>query len=117
MENPFLQKDLSIRWSTLTPEHIENGITQALRDTQVVVDVIAARSSDSSEPLTYENTFAALNEGMEPLDRAWSLVEHLDAVCNSPELREAYNRMLPKVTEFSSKIPLNAALWKTLKSD
>ena len=36
---------------------------------------------------------------MERLDRAWSVVSHLNAVVNTPELREAYNANLQKVTE------------------
>ena len=117
MKHPFLQKDFHIRWSALTPEHIESDIAKALTDAQAVVDTIAARSSDpAEETLTYETTIAQLDKGLETLNRAWGLVSHLDSVCNSPELREAYNKMLPKVTEFFSSIPLNEALWKTLKT-
>ena len=36
----------------------------------------------------------------ERLGRAWSQVSHLNAVANSPELREAYNTALPKVTQY-----------------
>jgi oligopeptidase A len=114
--HPFLQTDFHIRWSTLTPDHIEADITQALADAQAAVDAVAARSSDVPETLTYENTIAALDDGLEPLNRAWGLVSHLDSVNNSAELREAHNAMLPKVTEFFSNIPLNEALWLTLKT-
>lgn len=116
MQRPFLQKDFHIRWAELTPEHIESDITQALKEAQSVVDAIAARSSDPVETLSYENTISALEEGLEPLNHAWGLVGHLDSVCNSPELRKAYNAMLPKVTEFSSSIPLNAELWKVFRT-
>ena len=113
---PFLQKDFYIRWSALTPEHIESDIEKALKDAQSAVDTVAARNVDPPEKLTYENTIAALDAGIEPLSNAWGLVSHLDSVCNSPELRDAHNAMLPKVTEFYSSIPLNEALWKTLKT-
>lgn len=116
MKNPFLQKDFHIRWSTLTPDHIEADISKALSDAQAAVDAVAARSADAVETLTYANTIAALDNGLETLNQAWGLVSHLDSVNNSPELREAHNAMLPKVSEFLSGIPLNEALWKTLKS-
>ena len=114
--HPFLQKDFHIRWSTLTPDHIEADISKALTDAQAAVDAVAARSTDAPETLTYENTIAALDDGLETLNHAWGLVSHLDSVNNSPELRDAHNAMLPKVSEFFASIPLNEALWKTLKA-
>jgi len=116
MQNPFLQTDFHVRWSTLTPDHIEADISKALVDAQAVVDRVAARSTDAAETLTYENTIAALDAGLETLNHAWGLVSHLDSVNNSPELRDAHNAILPKVTEFFSGIPLNEPLWKTLKA-
>ena len=116
MQNPFLQTDFHVRWSTLTPDHIEADISKALVDAQAAVDGVAALSTDAAETLTYENTIAALDAGLETLNHAWGLVSHLDSVNNSPELRDAHNAILPKVTEFFSGIPLNEPLWKTLKA-
>jgi oligopeptidase A len=116
MQNPFLQKDFHVRWSTLTADHIEADISKALIDAQAAIDNVAARSADAAETLTYANTIAALDDGLETLNHAWGLVSHLDSVNNSPELRDAHNAILPKVTEFFSSIPLNEPLWKTLKA-
>jgi oligopeptidase A len=110
--HPFLQNDFHIKWSTLTPEHIEPDIVKALDEAQATVDAVAAQS----EPLTYANTIATLDNGLETLNHAWGLVSHLDSVANSPELRAAHNKMLPKVSEFFAGIPLNEALWGTLKA-
>lgn len=112
----FLQQDFHIRWSTLTPDQIEADICNALGDAQVAVDTVAARHTDPLETLTYTNTIAALDVGLETLHRAWGLVSHLDAVNNSQKLRQAHNAMLPQVTEFLASIPLNEQLWQTLKA-
>ena len=112
MLHPFLQNDFHIKWKTLTPEHIETDIGKALDEAQIVIDAVAAQES----PLTYANTIAALDQGLEALNRAWGLVSHLDSVNNSPELRAAHNAMLPKVSEFFASIPLNQSLWETLKA-
>ncbi len=112
MLHPFLQKDFHIKWTTLTPEHIETDIGKALDEARIAVDAVAAQES----PLTYTNTIAALDEGLETLNHAWGLVSHLDSVNNSPELRAAHNAMLPMVSEFFASIPLNEALWETLKA-
>ncbi|MEM1223169.1 MAG: M3 family metallopeptidase, partial [Verrucomicrobiota bacterium] len=115
MNHPFLATDFHIRWSTLEPSAIETDISKALKEAQNAVDRVAALGS-SEDSLTYENTIAALDDGLEILNRAWGFVSHLDSVCNSPELREAYNAMLPKVSAFFAAIPLNEDLWKTLKA-
>ncbi len=112
MLHPFLQNDFHIKWATLTPEHIETDIGKALDQARDAVDAVAAQEP----PLTYTNTIAALDEGLETLNRAWGLVSHLDSVNNSPELRAAHNAMLPKVSEFFASIPLNEALWETLRA-
>lgn len=111
--NPFLDTSFEIRWSQLTPEQIAPGIQELLTSAQTAIDEIAAR--DLSR-LTYENTFLALEAATEPLNVAWGKVTHLQSVADSPPLREAHNAMLPKVTEFSASIPLNAALWERLKT-
>jgi oligopeptidase A len=111
--HPFLSNDFHIKWSQLTPEHIEVDIKKALIDASTAVEKIAGAVDASG---SYEGTIGALDEALEPLNRAWGLVGHLDSVCNCPALREAYNKMLPQVTDFFSSIPLNAALWETIKA-
>jgi oligopeptidase A len=110
--HPFLTNDFHIKWSALTPDHIESDITKALTEAKAAVEAVAAQAP----PLTYANTIAALDDGLDTLNRAWGLVSHLDSVNNSPELRAAHNAMLPKVSEFFAGIPLNEALWKALKA-
>lgn len=112
MRHPFLNPDFHIQWSELTPERIVPDISKALEDARASVDAVAARAA----PYTYKNTIEALDDGLEPLNRAWGLVSHLDSVCNSPELRESHNAMLPKVSAFYSGIPLNEGLWQVLKT-
>jgi oligopeptidase A len=116
MSHPFLQNNFQIHWSELTPAHIEADISLALKQAQAAVDAVAQQGIEPEAELSYANTIAALDAGLETLNKAWGLVGHLDSVCNSPELREAQNKMLPKVSEFFSSIPLNEALWSSLKA-
>ena len=90
----------------------EPDISQALKNASRAIQAIVENPNAPS----YENTFDALEKALEPLQHAWGLVDHLDAVCNNPELRKGYNAMLPKVSAFFAKIPLNETLWQTLKA-
>ncbi len=111
--NPFLATDFEIRWSQLKPEQIVPGIEEALRRAQESVDRIAQQDLGG---VTFESTFLALEKATEPLTLAWGKVTHLQSVADSPALREAHNEMLPKVSAFYAKIPLNSALWERLKA-
>jgi len=109
----FLDDTFLIRWSRLTSDRILPGIEEALRRAQARIDAVAAIDPAAA---TYESAFLGLEHATEELNRAWGLVSHLSSVEDSPALREAHNAMLPKVSEFFARIPLNAALWTVLKA-
>jgi oligopeptidase A len=115
MQHPFLSQDFKIQWAKLTAAAVEPDIKHALQGAQAAIDQLAEPVQDP-DTLNYFNTFAALEAATEPLDRAWGLVSHLDSVCNSPELRDAHNKMLPAVSQFSADIPLNNGLWEKLRT-
>ena len=111
--NPFLSSEFNIRWSQLTPALISPAIQAALQRAEAAVNEIATRDLGA---LTLENTFLALEHSTEALTLAWSKVTHLQSVADSPALREAHNAMLPAVSAFYARIPLNPALWTRLKA-
>jgi oligopeptidase A len=111
--NPFLDSTFEIRWSRLTPDQIGPGIDEALAHAQSAIDAIAGRDLAT---LTFETTFLALEKATEGLTQAWGKVTHLQSVADSPALREAHNAMLPKVSAFYAKIPLNPEVWRRLRT-
>ena len=113
MNNPFLDKSFQIKWSQLQPQLVEPAIREALERAQKRIDIIAAQ--DKAQ-LSFDSTLQALEEATEELQVAWGKVGHLDAVCNSGPLRDAYHKMLPEVTAFFAGIPLNARLWAVFQA-
>ncbi len=110
---PFHDAAKLVDWATLTPDRIQADIESALTMAQGDIGAICAVSPADA---TFENTFLALEDAGAVLSRAWGRVEHLTSVQDSKALREAHRQMLPAVTEYHSRIPLNAALWGALKS-
>ena len=109
MAAPFLTQDFHIRWSTLTPEHIEADIRAALEKAQANLDAVI--DQDRGKLMNFDSVVLGLDECTRELNEAWGLVTHLDSLCNSPALREAHNKMLSEVSSFFAKIPLNEHLW------
>ncbi len=112
-DHPFLNPATFVRWSTLRPESIVPDIRAALAEATARVDSIASQDPATA---TFESSFLALDDATEELSQAWGKVGHLDSVLNSSTLRTAHNTMLPEVSTFYSKVPLNSKLWQVLKT-
>ena len=75
-----------------------------------------AENRDRLAELTAQTspTFASLVVPVEELShrlsRVFSPISHLNAVANSPQMREAYNECVPLLTEYSSELGQNGAL-------
>lgn len=108
-QNPLLApvSDL-IDYAAVQPGHIVPAIEELLAGARQAVEVAA----DAGLPPTWEAVVQPLDTASERLWRAWSVAGHLNAVVNSPELREAYNAALPLVTEFSTWVGLHEGLYK-----
>jgi oligopeptidase A len=110
--HPFLSLMENPAWENLTPEHIREDITLALEKSEANLQQIRDLKQ---EEINFHNTVKALENASYELYYAWGLVTHLDSVCNSDELREVHNEMLPAVSAFGAKITLDAKLWKALQ--
>jgi oligopeptidase A len=111
-ENPFLDPSFHIRWTALTPDLVEPSIDEAIGRAEAAIGAIEGLAG----ALTFENTYLALDEATDGLNRAWTRVTHLQSVADSPALREAHNRVLPRVSAFNARIPLRPALWAKLRA-
>jgi oligopeptidase A len=109
--NPLLQHELPIPFARIAPEHVVPAVRHALaRAAREVEDVIAF-----SGERTYDNTLGRLEEVTERLGRVMRPVSHLNAVMSSPELRAAYEEVLPEYAAFFARLPLDPRLWDAVR--
>ena len=92
-------------FSALRPEHIEPAVRELMARVRAAHERVCA--GDPARPASWEDLVQALEPDSEALGRAWGMVSHLHAVADKPELRGAFNAMLPEVTQ----------LWTELGSD
>jgi len=110
--NPLLDTSGLPRFAEIQPEHVTPAVEQILADNRAL---IARLLADESAP-TWDNFMLPLEDANERMARCWGPVGHLNAVMNSPELREVYNANLPKVTQYYAELGQNLALFNKVKA-
>jgi oligopeptidase A len=105
--NPLLDFSGLPRFSEFKPEFVAPAVDQLVGENRAL---IARLSADAAAP-TWDNFVAPLADAHERLNRAWGQVGHMNSVMNSPELREAYNGNLPKLTQYYTELGQNPALY------
>ena len=107
--NPLLQDFDLPSYSLIKPEHVEPAIEQILADNRAAMGrLLEQQAADPS----WDGLVLALDELGARLGQAWSPVSHLNAVCNSAELRAAYEACLPKLSEYWTEIGQNQPLFQ-----
>lgn len=111
--NPLLQDFDLPPYSLIKPEHVEPAIDQILADSRAsIAELLKTQQSNPS----WAGLVLALDELNARLGRAWSPVSHLNAVCNSAELRAAYEACLPKLSEFWTEMGQNKPLFQAYEA-
>ncbi len=107
MNNPLLENTTLPQFSRIKPEHIEPAIDNFLAEARNTIEQLLRASTE----YTWENLIEPIDNIEDKLNKAWSPVSHMNAVMNTDELREAYNACLPKLSEYSTEMGQNKALF------
>jgi oligopeptidase A len=110
--NPLLDFSGLPRFTEFKPDLVAPAVDQLLAENRALVDRVAA---DAREP-TWRDFVQPMEDANERLHRAWGVVGHLNAVMNSPELREAYNGNLPRVTQYYTELGQHEGLFAKFKA-
>ena len=106
MQNPLLNMQGLPPFSQIKPEHIQPAIEKLIQDCRDTVEQVLTQPH-----FTWENFILPLTEVNDRLSRAWSPVSHLNAVKNSPALREAYQACLPLLSEYGTWVGQHKGLY------
>jgi oligopeptidase A len=117
--NPLLDFTGLPRFDLIKPEHVTPAIEQLIADARGVVQQLESAGGGNGGTydgiVTWDNFVVPLEESTERLGRAWGVVNHLNHVMDTPELRAVYNENQPKVTEFWTELGQNEALFGKYK--
>ena len=108
--NPLLDFSGLPRFSELKPEHVAPAVDTLLAQGRETTERVLAA------PVSWDDFVVPLEDANERIGRAWGQVAHLHAVLDSPELREAYNANLPKLTQYWTELGQNQRLFEKYKA-
>jgi oligopeptidase A len=109
--NPLLDFSGLPRFGAIAPAHVTPAIDLLLQEAHEVVQKV----TDPTTPATWDSVVEPLDDVTDRLGRAWGAVSHMNAVVDTPELREQYNANQPKLTAFFTSLSQNEALYARFK--
>ena len=111
--NPLLQVTGLPCFSAVRPEHLKGAVQSVIaRCKKAVTD--AAAAAIEGQP-SWETLMSPLEEADDAFSRAWGTASHLNGVCNTPELRNAYDECLPLVSNYASWAGQYRPLYEAVK--
>jgi oligopeptidase A len=106
VNNPLLDLRALPVFGRITAAHARPALETVLAENRARLAQLTAQ-----EQPTFASLVVPVEELSYRLSRVFSPISHLNAVANSPEMREAYNECLPLLTEYSSELGQNSALY------
>lgn len=108
MHNPLLKPTQLPPFSSIEVAHIEPAIDAVLAQNRAEVAALTAEQQAHD----WQSLMGRLEEGSDRLSYAWSTASHLNGVMNSDELREVYNRCLPKLSAYWTEMGQHKGLFQ-----
>ena len=110
--NPLLDFSGLPRFGDFKPEYVTPAMDRLLAENRSLI----ARLAAPEVPATWDEFVGPLEDANERLARAWGQVGHLNAVMNSPELRDTYNANLPGITQYYTELSQHEGLFGKFKA-
>ena len=108
-DNPLLDGPGRLpRFTAVKPEHVGPALDVLLADAEKAL----ATATAADTPTTWKDFVLPLQHATERLGHAWGIVQHLNSVMDTPELRETFNQNLPRVVEFWTRMGQDQALFE-----
>lgn len=113
--NPLLEFDRLPDFAAIRAEHIRPAVEQVLAQNQASLQALETDQSTRTHP-DWHNLMDVLDDLDDRLSKVWSTASHLNGVCNTPEIRQAYNDCQPLITEYYSALGQNRELYTRVEA-
>jgi len=117
--NPLLLQNPIEKVNQIKPEHVEPAISQIIEENKGEIESLMEtldQSAANPSSISWQNFMLPLEKLEDRISKAWSPVSHLNSVCNSDELREAYDKGLAVLTDYSTLMGQHKGLFAATKT-
>jgi len=111
INNPLLVGQGLPPFEDIKPEHVLPSVTQLLGELEAQLTHL-----ENNLTISWSGFVEPLNQIGERLKWTWGIIGHLMGVKNSPELRDAYEKVQPQLVEFSSRFAQSQPIYQAFKS-
>ncbi|NIB39517.1 oligopeptidase A [Pseudomaricurvus alkylphenolicus] len=112
--NPLLGNAKLPPFASIEVSHVEPAIDELLQRCRDNLAQVLANNTTGE--VSWNSLVDPLEELDDQLNKAWSPVSHLNAVCNTDELREAYTSSLAKLTAYGTEVGQNHELFSAYQA-
>lgn len=113
--NPLLQFDRLPDFPAIQAGHIRPAVEQVLADNRQQLAQLLGDARNHTEP-DWSSLMDPLDDMDDRLNKVWSTASHLNGVCNTAEIREAYNNSQPLITQYYAELGQNEQLYACLQA-
>ncbi len=113
--NPLLKGSGLPPFTEIKPEQVEPAFNILLKDLDTQLTSLETNILEANIQPTWQVLVEPLEEITEGLTWSWGVVSHLMGVQNSPELRQAYEAVQPRVIQFSNRLSQSQPIYNAFK--
>lgn len=106
MTNPLIGLEGLPPFSKIKPEHVVPAVEHGIEQCKKTIEQVLA-----GKDFTWQGLVMPLEEADDKLSRLFSPVSHMHSVVNSQALREVYDQVLPKLSEYSTYVGQHQGLF------
>lgn len=106
-----IENNTLINFHELSTEDFTPAIDQYLKKAKLGLEKVCVETQ-----VNWTNVVDRLNSFIDPLDRVWTLLQHLNAVVDNNALRQVYQNNLTRVTQFFTQLTQNSILYQHYKT-
>jgi len=116
VENPLLGKDDFPLYNQVQAQHVASGMKMLIEEAEGALAALEARLVKDNYEINCKEFLFELERMSDRIGRSWGVINHLKAVKDTEELRNAVEEVQPMVVTFNLKTSQSEAVYKAFKA-